>query len=244
MGNKSSAPSVVDHSASWPDPASIPSPAYLVVGGGLDKEIERRAFYDNPAYYILDNTDPPQDLLSRYIQVDFNAFTFDSKTPGLFDKVNVQYPLKFDIIIFDYSVAKFAFHTTLGLIPVVGRLNKMLKPGGYLIIDTSFTFGDREVKGEYPTPEELITKTKLPRPRPSLEVKTIDDTSVDIQVKTIVEAVYRSHTQVPTSYEYILQKKPMEGGQRRRCSRRCSRGCSRGCSRRNKQRRSIRKCRA
>ena len=237
MGNKSSTPSVVDHSASWLDPASIPSPAYLVVGGRLNEEIKRRGFYDNPAYYILDN-DPPQGLLSRYIQVNFNAFTFDKDHPGLFDVVSKKYQMKFDIIIFDYSVAKFALHPTHGLGPVVGRLNRMLKPGGYLIIDTSFTFGDGEVKGEYPTPEELIAKTKLPRP--SFEVKTIDDTSVDVQVKKIVEAVYRSHTQVPTSsekpYVYILQKKPMEGGQRRRCSR--------GCSRRYKRRRSIRKRRA
>jgi len=113
----------------------LPDPVYLVVGGKRDTYnfkgvVDTRTFYSNPAYYILDRGEPITEERSRYIRADFTD-------KDQMERVATQYSDRFDIIIFDWAVAKYFddFNSFREIAPFFIR---MLKIGGKLVLDPSF----------------------------------------------------------------------------------------------------------
>lgn len=100
------------------DPDTIQNPAYLVIGAKPGEDTKGREFYDNPAYYTLDNT----GVGPRHISADFNELF-------LMTRLSKLYCGKFDCVIFDYSVYKFFDTSRLDF------LLRMVKPDGFFITE-------------------------------------------------------------------------------------------------------------
>jgi len=113
---------VVCEVCSIPNPVTIPSPAFLVIGAKPSDRIDRRSFYGNPAYYTYDSKlgeVGPRHIIASFNDVDINR------------KLAKFYYQKFDIIIFDFSTDKFRDrkHDSIFF------LLNMLKPGGLFITE-------------------------------------------------------------------------------------------------------------
>ena len=186
--------------------SSIPSIAYLVVGGGFNEDTEERPFLKDERFYILDKL-PPRESSDRYIQVDFNDW--NGSGTGKFDEIYKQYAETFDVIIFDDSVVKFIdVKTQKTIAPVINRLQKMLKANGSLIIDTSFIY----TKPISEMTDNILKErfTEMMGPNTAILKQTIDP--VDPTIKTAVDAVYTSK---PYHY-FLLKKETVKGGKRNR----------------------------
>jgi hypothetical protein len=113
---------VVCEVCSIPNPVTIPSPAFLVIGAKPSDRIDGRSFYGDPAYYTYDSK--LGEVGPRHIIASFNDVDINRKLANF-------YYQKFDIIIFDLSTDKYRdgkHHSIFFLL-------NMLKPGGLFITE-------------------------------------------------------------------------------------------------------------
>jgi hypothetical protein len=108
---------------------TIPSRAYLVLGGYPVKESMNRSLYQNPAVFIADTevlqkTEPFQD---RYFRVNYN-------TPQLY-LLAKQYSKMFDMVVFDWSTFRF-FEKNQSFQIRLGMLLELIKDTGILVIES------------------------------------------------------------------------------------------------------------
>jgi len=107
------------------NPENIPSPAYLVIGGGNSGQ---RKYYSDEHYYIFDRMKSSQkDTESqRFIEGDWND-------PSRHLSFSLIYYQKFDALIFDFATSKFFDYSKDNIFR--NFFLNILKPGGKIIFD-------------------------------------------------------------------------------------------------------------
>lgn len=193
----------------WPDPNIIPSPAFLVVGSHPSEDRHGRTFYDNPSYYLTNESNPPGVDLSTGDKSRFIPVTFDTVHILALPRV---YPNKFDVVIFDWSVVKFIKDQTT----IPEYYMKLVKPGGQMILaETS----NRNGANEQGRTDFLATLGALKYPmyvKPISEIVTESKVASDVY-KPLIDGKY-----MDPANEGILIQKPAAGGRRKSRRRRRS----------------------
>lgn len=211
----------------FPDPDTIVSPAYLVIGATPDEDRKGRDFYDNPAYYTLDNAPVSVDG-PRHIIADFNEVP-------LIMQLSFLYCEKFDGIIFDYSTYKFFRGNNLEY------LLKMVKPNGFFITELA-TLGVVDSKRETDGLNSAGIAKVFKRLRKEKELSELEDIkktgfsarlisfNTAMSENPLARSIYRPVIKDIYGPCIILQKKPEKrsifsmfgrsGGKRKRKTRR------------------------
>ena len=122
-----------------PNVATIPNPAYLVIGATPDEERFGRTYYDDPHYYQLGLKVPYSEITgdtSRFICANF-------RNNDKMSEFGVTYSNRFDVIAFDMSVFKYLYGMDIPIIlKILSNIVKALKPGGKFILpEEGFTGG-------------------------------------------------------------------------------------------------------
>ncbi len=140
---------------------TIPSTAYLVLGGYPVEESMNRPLYKNPSVFIADtealqNTEPFQD---RYFQVDYNSV-------GQLYILAKQYSKMFDMVVFDWSTFRF-FKVNTSFQTRLKMLLELIKDTGILVIESpqgdTFTYD-----------KNLITIQNIIQQRIQIMIKNIN----------------------------------------------------------------------
>jgi hypothetical protein len=194
----------------YPDFTNMPTPAYLVVGSSPFEPRKGRDYYDDEHYYMIDKVgeiSPNQ----RYIKTDIT----DNAT---INPISIVFCKKFDVIVFDHSVAKFIIKEH-NYRRTIQFLMKMLKPDGLLIIDGVLPgFAVANAVEETRKYYELYQKT-------GYHVEFIEYSTL-IENSSVARKVYGPlfdnlpPGSISPTIKAIVLRKPMVGGGKKRKSRR------------------------
>jgi hypothetical protein len=136
-----------------PDPKYIPAVAYLVIGVSPDED---KTYIKENMYYTM-NAARPQTETGRHIQVDVNDNI-------RMNSIGLLYKNRFDIIMFDlvmelttqYNIRNIHY----SIRNIIMNLEKMLKPGGKLIMNQGFQIPTDFIKKYEPECYLAINKSR------------------------------------------------------------------------------------
>ncbi len=195
-----------DSTLKYPDFTNMPTPAFLVVGSSPFEPHKGRDYYDDEHYYMIDTVgeiSPDQ----RHIKADIT-------NTSMMNPISIVFCKKFDVIIFDHSVAKFIIKNHTAKL-VIQYLIKMLKPGGIIIVDAVLpNFGVNEKIEKTREYYELYEKCGYPVEHVNYD-RLVGENIVARRVYGPLFDNLPPHAISPTDTAIILRK-PVVGGKKRK----------------------------